>query len=49
MSRTVQYMTEPEFVYNFLEVDQAIYSKVLQILIIFKQEGHGQYEMLIVF
>jgi len=39
MSRTVQYMTELELVYMFLEVDQAIYSKVLQILIKFKQEG----------
>ena len=48
MNRTMQYMTELELDSIFLEVDQAIYNKVLQVLFKFKQEGSTLYDKLIV-
>ena len=47
MNRTMQYMTELELDSIFLEVDQAIYNKVIQVLFKFKQEGSNLYDKLI--
>lgn len=47
-NRTMQYLTELELDSIFLEVDQAIYNKVLQVLFKFRQEGSTLYDKLIV-
>jgi hypothetical protein len=48
MNRTMQYMTELELDFIFLEVDQAIYNKVLQVLFKFKEEGSTCFDKMIV-
>ena len=48
MNNAMQYKTELELDFIFLEVDQAIYCKVLQVLFKSQQEGSRLYDNLIV-
>lgn len=48
MNRTMHCMKELELDCIFLEVDQAIYTKVLQVLFNFQQEGSKLYDKLVV-
>ena len=48
MDRTIDCMNELDLDYIFLEVDQAIYNKVLQVLFKYHQEGSQKFEKLIV-
>jgi hypothetical protein len=48
MNRTMECMTELELDFIFLEADQAIYTKVLQVLFKFKQEGSTRFDKMIV-
>ena len=47
LNRTVQYMKELHLSYIFLEVDQAIYSKVLQVIFKYKSEGRQEFDNVI--
>ena len=47
LNRTVQYMKELHLSYIFLEVDQAIYSKVLQVIFKYESEGRQDFDNVI--
>ena len=48
LDRTMKCKTELELDFIFMEVDQAIYNKVLQVMFQFKQEGSTRFDNLIV-
>ena len=48
MQRTIEYMNYLNLNYIFLEVDQAIYNKVLQVLFSYQQKENRKFEKLIV-